>query len=330
MRIGVVGAGKIVEDAHLPVLLTIPDITISWITDQSDQRRGLLSRMYRVAAVSPESALEKIGEIDVCLIAIPLGARGCYLERCIESGTAVYAEKPFARNSAEHQTLQSRMPAHKLAVGFQRREYHCAQTLQGLIESRMLGELRSIQLIEANFTLIGGGATSFRTSARSAGGGITIESSIHSLDLMQYLTSAMDVRTDRVRAIVRDGIDYHVECESRLVLSSSREVPVSILMSRLKSLPDAFHFHFEHGTVAYPTKPQYPVQIRSRVASAAWHTVIPNDIVSNGAYSINAAFGKFWQHFLDGLRDQQHGLTSACTSLLTSRWVEQIYQAMQA
>jgi predicted dehydrogenase len=330
VKIGIIGAGKIVEDAHLPVLLTLPGVSVAWITDQSEQRRGLLSRMYRVSAVTPERALERIEEVDVCLIAVPLGARSVYFERCIDCGTAIYVEKPFARNAAEHQQLQSRMPAYRLTVGFQRRAYHCAQTLQQLIASGMLGKLQSIRLTEANFTLIGGGAASFRTSASSAGGGITIESSIHSLDLMQYLTAAVDVKTERVRGVVRDGIDYHVECESRLTLRDNQEIPVSVLMSRLKSLPDAFHFHFENATVAYPVKPQFPVRIRSSAAETLWQTLVPNEFGIGGAYSINGAFSLFWQHFLAGLRDQQQGMTSACTSLLTSVWVEQIYRSMQS
>jgi predicted dehydrogenase len=329
IRVGIVGAGKIVEDAHLPVLLTIPSVQVAWVTDQSNARRDLLSRMYRVPAVTPAQALQKIADIDVCLLAVPLGARAAYFDRCVECGTAVYAEKPFARTSAEHQVLQQKMPAYKLAIGFQRRAYQCASTLRALIASGLLGRLRSIRLTEANFTLIGGGASSFRTSASAAGGGITIESSIHSLDLMQHLTAAASVRTDNLQAIVRDGIDFHVECQSHLELSDGSEIPVELLLSRLRSLPDAFHFQFETGTVAYPVKPQLPVLLRSNMVGASWQTLTPNEFAATGASSINAAFGLFWQYFLDGLQNRQPGLTSACSSLLTSRWIEQIYQLMQ-
>ena len=330
MKIGIVGAGKIVEDAHLPVLRTLPDVSIAWISDQRAERRDLLSEMYRIPTITPEGALQQIQDVDVCLIAIPFGARRDYLERCIECDKAIYIEKPFARSEGEHAALMARLPVHKIAVGFQRREYHCAQTLHRIIDSGMFGELQSIQLTEANFTLSCGGAQSFRTSASDAGGGITIESSIHSLDLIQYVTSAIDVKTHQVKAIVRDGIDYQVQCETRLRLPGNRDIPVSVFISRLKSLPDVFHFHFEHATVALPGKPQLPLLIKTRSTEAGWHTIVPDEFVPAAAYNINAAFVLFWERFLRGLEYAQPNLTSASTSVLTSRWVEQIYHSISA
>ena len=330
LRVAIIGAGKIVEDEHLPVLKTIPGVNVEWITDQRAERRDLLSEMYGIPAVTPEAALQQIQDVDVCLIAIPFGARRDYLERCIECDKAIYVEKPFARSEAEHLRLVARLPAHKIAVGFQRREYHSAQTLHRIIISGMLGELQSIQLTEANFTLSCGGAQSFRTSAINAGGGITIESSIHSLDLIQHLTSAIDVKMHQVKAIVRDGIDYQVECESCLRVPGNRDIHVAVFISRLKSLPDVFQFHFENATVAFPAKPQFPLLVRSRSEESGWHTLVPDEFAPNAAHNINTAFGLFWERFLKGLHESSANLTSASTSVLTSRWVEQIYRSISA
>ncbi len=328
LKLGIVGAGKIVEDAHLPVLRTLPNVSIAWITDQREDRRELISQMYQIPAVSPEVALHQIQDIDVCLLAIPFGVRREYLDRCVQYGTAIYVEKPFARSEAEHIALMSQLPSHKLAVGFQRREYQAVQTLQGIIRSGMLGELQSIHLTEANFTLSCGGAKSFRTSASHAGGGITIESSIHSLDLIQYLTSASNIQTFNVKSIVRDGIDYQMQCDSRLTVADGREIPVSVFISRLKSLPDVFHFQFENAVVDLPTKPQFPLLLKSRVSDSGWHAIVPDEFAPEAAHNINKAFALFWERFLNGMQNETANLTSACTSVMTSRWIEQIYGSM--
>lgn len=330
IRIGIVGAGKIVEDAHLPVLLTLPNVSIAWITDQRAERRDLLSEMYRIPAVPPEIALRQIQDIDVCLLAIPFGVRREYMDRCIQCGTSIYVEKPFARSEADHIMQMNQLPHYKLAVGFQRREYHAAQTLRAIINNGMLGDLRSIQLTEANFTLSCGGAQSFRTSASQSGGGITIESSIHSLDLIQFLTSATDVQTDHVRSIVRNGIDYQMQCDSRLTMSGGREIPVSAFISRLKSLPDVFQFHFEDTVVELPTKPQFPLLLKSNKSDAGWYAMVPDEFAPVAAHNINTAFVLFWERFLAGLKTAVPNLTSAYTSVLTSRWVEQIYRSMDS
>jgi UDP-N-acetyl-2-amino-2-deoxyglucuronate dehydrogenase len=328
VKVGIVGAGKIVEDAHLPVLRTLPGVSISWITDQQPDRSNLLADMYQIPAVAPEVALQRIPQIDVCLIAIPFGARRDYLKTCMQHGKAAYVEKPFARSEADHLAIMSGLPPHQLAVGFQRREYQAVQTLRGIINSGMLGQLQSVRLTEANFTLKSGGASSFRNSAESAGGGVTIESSIHSLDLIQYVTSATDVETSHVKSIVRAGIDFQMQCESRLTLPGNHEVPVSIFISRLKNLTDAFQFHFEHAVVDLPPKPQFPLLIKPLSAGTNWHSLIPSGPVSTAAININAAFVLFWDHFLTGLREKQPNLTSAASSVITSRWIDQIYGSM--
>src|ERR1700730_14990387 len=97
LRIGIIGAGQIVEDAHLPVLKAIEGTTITWIADIDKARADLLSRMYHVREIEASDISRAIADIDVCLIAIPLGVRRDYIERCAESGVALYAEKPFAR-----------------------------------------------------------------------------------------------------------------------------------------------------------------------------------------------------------------------------------------
>jgi UDP-N-acetyl-2-amino-2-deoxyglucuronate dehydrogenase len=328
LKIGIVGAGKIVEDAHLPVLRTLPNISISWISDQKAERRDLLSDMYRIPAVSPEMALQQIQDVDVCLLAIPFGVRRQYVERCIQCDKAIYVEKPFAKSEADHVAMMAQFPPHKLAVGFQRRTYHAAQTLRAIINNGMLGKLQAIELTEANFTLSCGGAQSFRTSASYAGGGITIESSIHSLDLIQYLTSATDVHTDQLKSIVRDGIDYQVQCNSRLTISEGQEITVSVFISRLKSLPDVFQFHFENAVVALPTKPQFPLVLKSSQPDASWQAIVPDEFAAEAAHNINTAFALFWECFLNGIQNEVPNLTSACTSVITSKWVEQIYNSM--
>lgn len=328
MKIGIVGAGKIVEDAHLPVLRTIPGVSVAWITDQAAERRNLLADMYRVTSLDPGAAMDAIQDIDICLIAIPFGARRQYLERCIQNEKAVYVEKPFARSDADHFEIMSRFPPHKLAVGFQRRGYQVVQTLRELIHNGMLGPLRSVELTEANFTLKSGGASSFRNSSDAAGGGVTIESSIHSLDLIQYVTSATDVVTSEVQCIAAAGIDFQMQCKSHLSLAGNEKLPVSLFVSRLRNLPDAFQFYFDNAVVELPPKPQFPLLIKPVNPGACWYTLEPGSARPRAAANINAAFVFFWEHFLAGIREQKPNITSAVSSVVTSRWIGQIYRAV--
>ncbi len=51
-KIGVIGAGKIVENNHLPVLKNINNINVEWVYDTNSVRSKLLTSMYGVPSVS--------------------------------------------------------------------------------------------------------------------------------------------------------------------------------------------------------------------------------------------------------------------------------------
>jgi predicted dehydrogenase len=327
--VAIIGAGKIVEDAHLPVLKTKPGVSVSWITDHSSDRLQLLQKMYSVRPMAPEAALKALADVDICLIAVPLGARKSYLEACVQHQVAAYVEKPFAKTSSEHATELAAFPANAVAVGFQRRTYETIQTLRHIIESEMFGPLQSVQLTEATFSLSSGGANSFRSSAASAGGGITIESAIHSLDQILYATSANSIQTDSVSGIVRDRIDYQVSIDSRLTFASRPDVPVQVFLSRLENRTDSLDFTFERAKVRVPGKPSKPLLI-STTASTGPNLLLETCGSSSfvPARSINQAFVAFWDTFIDGLHDGVVNFTSAAESKLTTQWIEQIYSRL--
>ncbi len=279
--------------------------------------------------MAPESALNALADVDVCLIAIPLGARKSYMDACVQQNVAAYVEKPFARTSSEHTTEVAAFPANAVAVGFQRRTYETIQTLRHIVQSEMFGSLQSVQLTEATFSLSSGGANSFRASAASAGGGITIESAIHSLDQILYATSATKIETDSVSGIVRDGIDYQVSVGSRLTFASRPDVPVKVFLSRLENRTDCLDFTFQRAKVRVPGKPSKPLVI-STPASTSPNMLLEScgDSAFASARSINQAFVALWDTFIDGLHNGTVNFTSATESQLTTQWIEQIYDGL--
>ena len=120
-RLGIIGAGKVVEDGHLPVLKNLSGLKTKWICDGNIDCAKLLSKRYSVPHKPLDLTVKSLKEIDLCFIAIPVGARKPYLEACAQAGISIYVEKPFARTSEEHEYFRSLYPDHKVAVGLQRR-----------------------------------------------------------------------------------------------------------------------------------------------------------------------------------------------------------------
>lgn len=327
-RIGIIGAGQIVEDCHLPVLANLGAVEVKWVTDRRVDRLRLLSKMYRVPHIAIHEIAKQICLVDICLLAIPVGARKEYIEMCAEAGVAVYAEKPFARSRAEHVAYASLFPDHRLAAGFQRRCYWGVGTLKRIIEEKVFGDLESIEHSLGQYSLKSGGSDRFIVDAELAGGGVLIEAGIHGLDQILFATQADSVKVEAVEAIVYDRLDYDLVVDSTIACGES-EIPVRGEFSRLRNLRQGSMFHFETATVSLGVSPHAPL----RVQKPAQDEVIGYEIRAAGegvfkATTVNQAIFCLWSEFLRGLGVGQANAASASSSYLTTAWLEAIGRKM--
>ena len=145
-KVGIIGAGKIVENSHLPVLKNIDNISVEWIYDIDKNRTDLISAMYKIAPIIANNLEEEISKIDICVITIPYGVRMPYLQAASRFKKSVYVEKPFALSVQEHIDISSMFNANEIAIGFQRRCYKIAQELKEIIQSGIFGSLKILIL----------------------------------------------------------------------------------------------------------------------------------------------------------------------------------------
>ena len=151
INIGIIGAGKIVESIHLPVLLNIQEINVEWIFDKDDNRSALLSSMYPVEKINADSLDEKIAATDLCLIAVPYGVRDSYIRTCAAMKKMVYVEKPFATTTAQHEEYCKLFEPPDIAIGFQRRYYPFVEEIKQIISEGAHGKIRSIHFNQGYF-----------------------------------------------------------------------------------------------------------------------------------------------------------------------------------
>src|SRR5205807_335883 len=118
LSVGVVGAGTIAREVHLPVLSAMPKVRIAWVADRDDVRARALARAFRLPAVSLPPCPSELPPCQAVLLAIPVGARGGYYQALAARGTAVFAEKPFALTATDHQQFLSLFPPHAIACGY--------------------------------------------------------------------------------------------------------------------------------------------------------------------------------------------------------------------
>ncbi len=71
--VGVVGAGQMALEAHLPVLLNVAGLRVGWIADQDRARARSAGRALRIAGHVARGDPDRLPEADLVLLAVPYG-----------------------------------------------------------------------------------------------------------------------------------------------------------------------------------------------------------------------------------------------------------------
>ena len=236
----------------------------------------------------------------------------------------VYVEKPFALTVKEHLEISSMFKPNEIAIGFQRRCYKVASDLKDIIVSGIFGSLKTITYNQGYFTLKGG--SGYLSDAKLSGGGVIIESAIHSFDQILNFTQAISVTVDKVNYLERKGIDYDSSIHSYLTTPFGI-IPVTSNISTLRNLNNGLILSFDSGVIKCKLSPDATINVYSAAGNQQFFNV---ENVNNPSYakSINGSFFVFWKNFLAALNERTENFTSAGSSVLTTTWIEKIYAAI--
>ncbi len=328
-KIGIIGAGSIVETNHLPAIKSVEDLEIAWIYDRNQRRTDLLSKMYGIGSCGEDTLQGAVAEVDICLLAIPYGVRKPYIDLCRQLEKSMVIEKPFAFSVEEHLSYCSGFKAWQISVNFQRRYYHSVMALREVIRSGIFGKLKAIRFTQGYFSLKGG--SGYLSDASLSGGGVIAESAIHALDIILHITGASDVGLDSLKTISVRGIDYDSVFDSWLETGNSR-IPVHCEISTLQNLDNGLELQFEQACLFSELSPDSEILVRGQGRHSPGFTLQGYDPggANKGARRINEAFLSFWKQVAGAMQDEQVNPTSAAQCLLTTQWLEPIYQKIKS
>src|SRR5713101_7220765 len=143
IKVGILGAGNVVKELHLPVLCNMPDVEISWLCDDKveSQARNLSKALAPSSLVF--TRIEDCPDMDIVLVAIPVGFRRDPLRHIFARGWHVLCEKPFAVSLAEHDAILQQAAESRvhIGVGLMRRYYSGNLLARQLIQSGVFGEI---------------------------------------------------------------------------------------------------------------------------------------------------------------------------------------------
>ena len=325
VSVGIVGAGVIAKNMHLPILLSMQNVNVAWLTDADSVRGKQVADAYRVPYVELPASPRDLPECDVVLLAIPLVPRRLYYEQLAARGTAVMAEKPFAINNQDHKIFQRLFESHKIACVYQRRTYATNRLLRKIVEEEWFGRLHGISIFEGGRTTKTGVDQSYQDLSIKDGGGILINLGCHVIDLAFFITGAKGYSLSK-SDIVFDGDTDRKACGEIILLDlntrSGRQCPFKFCVSWLDYQPNTIELEFENVNIVCPISPNGKIDVRMNGKSHSMAKLEPKE--NDGASTINQAFFIEWDEFLRGFRECRPSMLSPEESEITSELIDDL------
>ncbi len=188
-RFGIIGSG-VIAATHAEAISQLSDARLVAIADVIPTRAQKLAAQYKVNAYDDPGEMLRRDTLDVVCICTPSGMHGEHATLAMRSGCHVVVEKPMEiRREAMDEMLKVQLQQGvKLTVISQHRFDPATRRVHDLVTHKALGKLVLGNVIvpwwrsQAYYD-----SGNWRGTWELDGGGILMNQSIHSIDLLQWL-----------------------------------------------------------------------------------------------------------------------------------------------
>ncbi len=189
LRFGIIGCG-VIGRIHAQAITSLPDAQLVAVADIIPERAQELAEAFHVTPYSDFQQMLAREQLDVVDVCTPSGMHGEHACQVMRSGPNVIVEKPMeiSRAAIEEMLRVQQETGMKLAVISQHRFDPVTRQVHDLVEEQAFGRLvlgNAIIPWWRSQAYYDSGA--WRGTWELDGGGVLMNQSIHSIDLLQWL-----------------------------------------------------------------------------------------------------------------------------------------------
>jgi predicted dehydrogenase len=249
-RIAVLGSGAVTNVLYLPALKELQaenEIELVCVADLNRESAEPLLREFPSAKFFADyrPMLEQLRPEGV-IVALPHFLHQPASVDALRLGIQVFCEKPMAISSVECDQIEEAVhdTGGIFCVNLLRRWFPSVQEIKRMVDARALGALTSFEASEGG--PYGWPAMSFSFFDRKvAGGGVLMDSGVHTLDLLQWWLGPIEV-VEFLDDAAPNGVEC--DCVAELQAHGARG---SLRMSRSVELPNNYRLQFERGWIEW-------------------------------------------------------------------------------
>lgn len=250
VRIALVGCGAVSEVLHAATLRTLSAeglVETAALVDPNSERAAKLGRVFpRAQRFRDVDTMSAKMTPDLVIIATPHRLHAELSIQCLERGFHVLCEKPMATDTAacDRMIKSAEKAGRVLAVGHFKRGFPSCKIMKHVLDSQVLGPVRSFRFLEGEtFSWPAQSASFFKRG--DSGGGVLIDAGAHTLDFLLWWLG--DVAEVRYQDDAMGGVEAN--CLMRVKMASGATGTVQL--SQDWPLPNRYVVECDKGWIAY-------------------------------------------------------------------------------
>ena len=193
---GIIGCGNVTEKKSGPAFNNIPNSKLVAVMRRDAEKAADYARRHGVGKwYSDAELLMNDADINSVSIATPPASHLEYAIAALKKGLNVYVEKPVTLNAGEALQLAEavKQTNGRLTVAHYRRALPMFLKIKELLDSKVIGEVRTVQIRmwkTLQPDLVANSETNWRVRPELSGGGYFHDLAPHQLDLMLFYFGA--------------------------------------------------------------------------------------------------------------------------------------------
>lgn len=215
--IGVIGCGRIANNAHFPAFANMDNIRVKYACDIIIEKARAIQEKYSFVENVTEDYKVVLAdkEVEAIWVLTPNYAHYTITMDALKAGKHVMCEKPITVNYAL--SLEMAQEAEKqgkiLNIGVCNRFHKSVEMLREMNEQGKFGKLYHVYCSFRNCRCIPGLGGPF-TIKEQSGGGVLIDWGVHFFDLILYILGGANLKTvtcDAYSELAKNMADYNYE-----------------------------------------------------------------------------------------------------------------------
>jgi len=281
VKVGIIGAGKIVRVRHLPETQTNPEAEVFAVCDIVEERAQELAQKYGCKAYTDYHLLLKDPDLDAIIVAATNTTHAEMTIAALEAGKHVLCEKPMATSlqDAERMIEAAEKFDKQLMIAHNQRLEPANQKAKEIIHSGKLGKVLTFTSVfghpGSEYWAIDGADTWFYRK-NITGLGVLGDLAIHKLDLVRWILaddySEAFALLDTLSKTYPDGGLIDVEDNALCLLRTKKGAMGTMIASwSYQKENNSTTIYCEKGVLGIYVDPVFPLVVHYDNQHAEYH-----------------------------------------------------------